>query len=93
MPIDSLRFIAAEQRVVIAASKLGKLKTVFQMIAITLYMLLAFNFGFAVPFMPEGIWLDIWAYACVFILVVATVLSIWSGTEYVVGYFKLQRRK
>ena len=86
--MNSLRFIAAEQGVVIAADRLGKLKSLFQFIAITLYMLLAFNLNVFVQFVPDGVWLDTWAWVCVFMLGVATILTVWSCANYIANYVK-----
>jgi CDP-diacylglycerol--glycerol-3-phosphate 3-phosphatidyltransferase len=91
--MNSLRFIAAEQGIVIAADRLGKLKSLFQFIAITLYMLFAFNLNVFVQFVPDGVWLDTWAWICVFILGVATILTVWSCGNYVSSYIKNVSKK
>ena len=87
--MNSLRFIAAEQGITIAADKLGKLKTIFQLIALSMYMLLAFmlNPYLELTFVLENtIWFQLYAYISVFILATATVLSVWSCTNYIMSY-------
>jgi len=84
--MNSLRFIAAERGITIAADGLGKIKSTLQYIAITLYMLLAFNLNHFMQFVQAGIWLDLWAFVAMFILAAATVLSIWSCVNYIKNY-------
>lgn len=68
--IDSVRMLASKKGVVIAAGKAGKVKTACMMVGLTL------TFFYNLPF---EIWnIDV---ATVF-LVLATVLSIYSGIEY-----------
>ena len=86
--MNSLRFIAAEQGITIAADKLGKIKSTLQYIGITLYMLLAFNFNPFIQFLFDGVWLNLWCYVCVFIMAAASVLSIWSCVNYIQNYVK-----
>ena len=89
---DSLRFIAAKQNIVIAASQLAKIKTTLQLIAITLYML--FSFNLTVEFIPHGSMGDkIFAFTCLFIMIAATILTIWSGVDYVLNYLKSLKEK
>lgn len=92
---DSLRFIAAKQGVTIAASQLGKIKTTLQLIAITLYMLFAFNltYNLGTGFIPLGIWHDLVAYICLLIMTAATILTVWSGADYVRNYLKSLKEK
>lgn len=65
--VSGLRLIAIEQRVVIAAGNLGKLKTVLQIIAVAL---LTVN-------LPAFFWLSQIA------LYASLLLALWSGIEYV----------
>lgn len=67
--VDALRFIAAENKNVIAASIYGKLKTVLQMVLIILVLL------FSVPFQQTNEWLIIFAY-------ITTIVSVWAGIDY-----------
>lgn len=68
--VDAIRLVASQKQVVLAASLLGKAKTMTQMIAIAL--LLVHNVGFAAIGIPMDqilIWL-------------ATIISLISGIEY-----------
>lgn len=70
--ISGFRLIAADQRVVLAASKLGKIKTTTQIIAIILLMLNNFPFrfiGFPMHKIAE---------------LAAVIFTIWSGVDYIV---------
>lgn len=68
--VTGLRLIAAEKGHVIAASKLGKWKTITQIIALTALMLNNFPFIFiSFPFAEISLW-------------VAVVLTTWSGIDY-----------
>ena len=71
--VDSIRMIASNKGVVIAAGSAGKAKTMCMMIGLTLVYF--YN-------LPFEIWnLDV----ARFLLIIATVLSIYSGLEY---YYK-----
>lgn len=63
--VTGLRLVAAAEGVVIAASRGGKLKTVFQIAALTMLILK----------IPGGMIL-MW---------IATILTVWSGMEYLIG--------
>ncbi|WP_026674216.1 CDP-diacylglycerol--glycerol-3-phosphate 3-phosphatidyltransferase [Alkalihalobacterium bogoriense] len=68
--VTGIRLVAAADGSVIAASSLGKLKTVFQIIAISALMLHNFPFqAFSIPFASIMVW-------------VATILTIISGIDY-----------
>lgn len=68
--VTGLRLVAAAEGNVIAASPLGKLKTIVQIIAIAALMLNNFPFSFiAFPFSQILIWL-------------AVLITIWSGIDY-----------
>lgn len=68
--IDSIRMVASTKGVVIAAGKAGKLKTATMMVGLTL------TFFYNLPF-------EIWNVdVATVLLVIATVLSIYSGIEY-----------
>ena len=71
--IDSIRMLASNKGVVIAAGKAGKLKTAIMMVGLTL------TFFYNLPF-------EIWNIDVAnTLLVIATFLSIYSGIEY---YYK-----
>jgi CDP-diacylglycerol--glycerol-3-phosphate 3-phosphatidyltransferase len=91
--MNSLRFIAAEQGITIAADKLGKLKTITQFSAIVMYMVLSFNLNISVQFIDNGTWLDMYSWTAMFFLGVATVLSIWSCINYIRNYVKSMVKK
>lgn len=68
--IDSIRMLASNKGVVIAAGKAGKLKTACMMVGLTLV------FFYNLPF-------EIWNIdVATVLLVIATILSIYSGIEY-----------
>lgn len=66
--ITGLRVMAASEGISIAASMLGKVKTIVQMVAIG-WLLLNLPFGN-------------------FVLLIATVITLYSGYEYIIGYVK-----
>ncbi len=68
--VDGLRMVAAEKKVTIAASKLGKIKTSVQMLTILLYMI---NMMF---------WNGTFALINVILLIIAVILTVWSGADY-----------
>ena len=68
--VDSIRMMAANKGVVVAAGKVGKAKTAIMMVGLTL------TFFYNLPF-------EIWNIdVSTVLLVIATVLSIYSGIEY-----------
>lgn len=70
--ITALRSVAASEGIVIAAGNSGKLKTVFQMVAITAILLKNWPFSLInVPFADVMLW-------C------ALILTIYSGVEYMI---------
>ena len=74
--VTGLRTIAADNKKVIAASKLGKLKTVSQMVMIIFLLVDCYPFR-----MISDLIGDI---ACVILISIATVLTIVSGVDYFV---------
>ena len=76
--VDSLRMIAVNKQVVIAANIFGKMKTVFQMIAIGVVLANDFPFAFFDQNFPAGLRMsDILVY-------IATAISLLSGIIYIV---------
>lgn len=68
--VTGLRLVAAVDGQVIAASKLGKLKTIVQIVAICVVMLNNFPFGtIGIPFDMIAMW-------------VAVIITIYSGIDY-----------
>ncbi len=73
--ISAFRQIAAVNKVVLAADKLGKIKTIFQDVSI-----FALLFSASVP----GLAGEIVCYVGLVLFAVATILTVWSGISYVV---------
>lgn len=75
--VDALRFIASNKKVVIAANIFGKMKTVLQMVAISLVLLNGFPFSYFDSNFIKGLHIyDIVTY-------LATFVSLLSGVIYV----------
>ncbi|MBO5528130.1 MAG: CDP-diacylglycerol--glycerol-3-phosphate 3-phosphatidyltransferase [Bacilli bacterium] len=74
--VDTMRFLAASKGKVVAANIFGKMKTVFQMVAIP-FVLLG---GWPFTYFDAG-----WGYGriCMIMIYIATVMSIISGIIYV----------
>lgn len=68
--IDGLRMLASDKGITLAAGKIGKLKTMVQMITITSIM---FNMIFV-----NGIWGTI----NLVLLYIVVILTVWSGADY-----------
>lgn len=77
--ITGFRLVASGEGIVLAASSMGKLKTVFQILAVAL--LLLHNF----PFSYTGIPVDM------IVLYIALLLTIWSGVEYFIKNWHVMR--
>lgn len=76
--VDALRLIAANKNKVIAANIFGKLKTIFQMIAIGVVLANDFPFAFFDQGFPAGLRISD------FLVYIATAISLVSGVIYVV---------
>ena len=76
--VDALRFIAAQKKVVIAANIFGKMKTVFEMVAISFVLLNGFPFNYFDASWPVGL------HITDFIVYITTAMSVVSGVIYVV---------
>ena len=76
--VDCLRFIAVQKKVVIAANIFGKLKTVFQMIAIPMLLLNDWPFSYF-----DGSWPEFLRISNI-VFYIATIMSIVSGVIYMV---------
>jgi CDP-diacylglycerol--glycerol-3-phosphate 3-phosphatidyltransferase len=68
LAVDGLRLVAVEQRRVIAAGNLGKIKTTLQMMTLVVYLLNNQPFG--------GFPMD------VFLLFLSLCMTLWSGVDY-----------
>ena len=73
LAVDGLRLVAMEHGQVIAAGKLGKIKTTPQMVMLVTYLLAeAGLFGLRSSVLPE------------LLLIAAMVMTLWSGVDYFV---------
>ena len=80
--VDTMRFVAASKGKVVAANIFGKMKTVFQMVAIPVMLLSGFPFNY---FDAS------WGYGriCLIFVYLATAMSIISGVIYVKQNFHI----
>lgn len=76
--VDTLRFMAAKKNVVIAANIFGKLKTVFQMVALPFVFLNDWPFNLFASSWPEPLRISS------FLVYLATAMSLISGIIYVI---------
>lgn len=88
--ITGLRGIASSEGIVISASDLGKFKTIFQMVAI-IGLLLHYDyhwfFGIEHPYLVANM-----HNAGMFYLWIATIMTVWSGVDYLVKFMKVIAR-
>jgi CDP-diacylglycerol--glycerol-3-phosphate 3-phosphatidyltransferase len=88
--ITGLRGIASSEGIVISASDLGKFKTIFQIVAI-LGLLLHYDyhwfFGIDHPYLYVNM-----QNVGMFYLWIATVITIWSGVDYLVKFVRVIAR-
>ncbi|HIJ80255.1 MAG TPA: CDP-diacylglycerol--glycerol-3-phosphate 3-phosphatidyltransferase [Desulfuromonadales bacterium] len=88
--ITGLRGIASSEGIIIPASDLGKFKTIFQIVAIlglTLHYDYCWFFGITYPLLNVDM-----HNVGMFYLWIATVLTIWSGMDYLVKFIKIITR-
>lgn len=85
--ITGLRGIASSEGIVIQASDLGKWKTIFQLVAI-IGLLLHYDyhwfFGIEHPLVVVSM-----HNAGIFFLWIATILTVWSGVDYIYRFIRL----
>ena len=85
--ITGLRGIASTEGIVIPASYLGKFKTIFQIVAI-LCLLLNYDyywfFGIKSPYLHVDM-----HNVGIFYLWIAAFITVWSGIDYMVKFFKV----
>lgn len=90
MIITGLRGIASSEGIVIQASDLGKFKTIFQIVAI-LGLILHYDynwfFGIAHPLLTVNM-----HNIGMFYLWIATILTIWSGVDYLARFIRVLTR-
>ncbi len=85
--ITGLRSIASSEGIVIPASDLGKFKTIFQIVAI-LCLLLHYDYYWFFGFRSQYLYVNMHN-AGMFYLWIATIMTIWSGTDYLIKFFKI----
>lgn len=86
--VSGFRMVAADAGIVIAADKIGKYKTVFQMISLVVLLLCA---GFY-EFFAEHIAVKILNFAGLGFFALATLLTIVSGINYIVKNIEVLKR-
>jgi len=85
--VSGIRSIASSEGIVIDASNLGKYKTVFQMIAIVgLLVHYRYHWFFGVEF---DFLYPSFHNAGIFIYYISLFLTVWSGADYFVKFFKI----
>ncbi|OGR23525.1 MAG: CDP-diacylglycerol--glycerol-3-phosphate 3-phosphatidyltransferase [Desulfuromonadaceae bacterium GWB2_53_15] len=88
--ITGLRGIASSEGIVIQASDLGKFKTIFQIVAI-LGLLLHYDYNWL--FGIEHVWFHVNMHNVgMFYLWIATILTVWSGMDYLVRFIRVIAR-
>lgn len=88
--ITGLRGIASTEGIVIQASNLGKYKTIFQIVAI-IGLILHYNYNWFFGISHTLLTVDMHNVG-MFFLWIATVLTIWSGVDYLVRFTKVIAR-
>ncbi|PLX92525.1 MAG: CDP-diacylglycerol--glycerol-3-phosphate 3-phosphatidyltransferase [Desulfuromonas sp.] len=87
MVITGLRSIASAEGIVIAASDLGKYKTIFQMVAI-IGLLLHYDYDWF--FGIQHPWVHVNMHNVgIFFFYVSFILTVWSGVDYLLKFFKV----
>ena len=88
--ITGLRGIASSEGIVIQASDLGKFKTIFQLVAI-IGLLLHYDYNWL--FGIEHPWVHVNMHNVgMFFLWIATLLTVWSGVDYMARFIKIIAR-
>jgi len=90
MIVTGLRSIASSEGIVIAASDLGKYKTIFQMVAI-IGLLLHYDYYWFFGLQWEVFHVSMHNVG-IFYFYIALILTIWSGVEYLTKFFKVFAR-
>jgi CDP-diacylglycerol--glycerol-3-phosphate 3-phosphatidyltransferase len=88
--ITGLRGIASSEGIVIAASDLGKFKTIFQLVAI-IGLLLHFDYNWFLGIEHQLLQVNMHN-AGMFFFWIATLLTVWSGADYLIKFFKVISR-
>lgn len=85
--ITGLRGVASTEGIVIQASDLGKYKTIFQIVAI-IGLILHYNYNWFFGISHELLTVNMHNVG-MFFLWIATVLTIWSGVDYLMRFIKV----
>ncbi|MBI1920265.1 MAG: CDP-diacylglycerol--glycerol-3-phosphate 3-phosphatidyltransferase [Geobacter sp.] len=85
--ITGLRGIASTEGIVIAASELGKFKTIFQIVAI-LGLLLHYDYHWLFGISHNWFYVNMHNFG-MFYLWIATVITIWSGVDYLWKFMRV----
>lgn len=85
--ITGLRGIASSEGIVIAASDLGKFKTIFQLVAI-IGLLLHYDYNWFLGIQHPLLLVNMHN-AGMFFLWIATLLTVWSGVDYLFKFVKV----
>lgn len=88
--ITGLRSIASSEGIVIAASNLGKYKTILQMVAI-IALLLHYDYYWFFGVRNEWVHVSMHRIGLVYFYF-ALVLTLWSGADYLAKFFKVIKR-
>ena len=88
--ITGLRGIASSEGIVIQASDLGKYKTIFQIVAI-LGLVLHYNYNWFFGISHVLLTVNMHNIS-MFFLWIATILTIWSGVDYMIRFIKVIAR-
>ncbi len=87
MVITGLRSIASAEGIVIAASNLGKYKTILQMVAI-IGLLLHYDYYWFFGLRHEWLHVSMHRFGLLF-FAFAFILTVWSGIDYLVKFFRV----
>lgn len=85
--ITGLRGIASTEGIVIAASDLGKFKTIFQIVAI-IGLLLHYDYQWLFGIDHQLVRVNMYN-AGMFFLWIATLLTVWSGVDYLIRFIRV----
>jgi CDP-diacylglycerol--glycerol-3-phosphate 3-phosphatidyltransferase len=88
--ITGLRGIASSEGIVIQASDLGKFKTIFQLVAI-IGLLLHFDYNWFFGINQPWLYVNMHNVG-MFFLWIATLLTVWSGVDYLARFIKIIAR-
>jgi len=88
--ITGLRGIASSEGIVIQASNLGKFKTIFQLVAI-IGLLLHYDYNWLFGIEQQLVQVNMHNVG-MFFLWIATLLTVWSGVDYLARFIKIIAR-